>query len=136
MFGVNFRLTMVAIAFATVVAAYFGGRLHGQYIEKLATATRRAETEREYSDALAKLTSAVAEADAAAAEQQGKAQALSRQVTRLRNEKLAALPSVELTVPVDRRVLIGATYCARFPAHPACVSGELRGVPASTPGAQ
>lgn len=136
MVTLKLKLFMAAVLVSALVAAYFSGRLHGQYIEKLDAATKWAETESAYSDALTKLASAVAEADAAAAEQRGKAQTLSRQVTRLRNEKLAALPPAGCTVPDDRRVLIGTTYCSRFPAHPACMSGELRAVPDSTPGAQ
>lgn len=136
MFSLKLKLIAAGVVLAAVAAAYVGGRVHGSYLAELATAADQLAAEKAYSDALAVLAGKVAEADAQAAEQRSKARTLASQVTRLRNEKLAALPPTNLTVPADRRVLIGTTYCARFPSHPACVSGELRTVPDSTTSAQ
>lgn len=120
------RLVAAGLVAAIMAAAYAIGHLHGRHRAELAHAAERLEAERQVANALATLASAVAAADAKAAEQRAKAQSLARQVTRSRDATLATLPSADCSVPDDRRLLIGATYCARFPAHPGCMHGGLQ----------
>lgn len=111
-----------ALAFVVLVAtALLVGYQRGHANAELACADARAEAERQVAQSIAELARVNAQADAEAERLRAEARRLSGEVTRTRNEKLAALPVTNCRVDESRRVLIHSSYCARFPTAPACV---------------
>lgn len=119
-----------ALAFVVLVAtALLVGYQRGHASAELACADARAEAERQVAQSIAELAHQRAASDAEAEKRRAEAGRLSRQVRDLRNARFMALPAADCRVDDDRRLLITRTYCARYPASPACVPGAVPGVP-------
>ena len=127
------NLTVLAVAGALLAGSHFYAYQLGQHGSELDCAADREKAERQVADALAHLARRATEAEIEAEQRRAEARAVARQLRDSRDEKLAELPSSGCSVSDVRRLLFTSTYCARYPAAPACVQDPVSDLPNPAP---
>jgi hypothetical protein len=121
--------TVLVVGALLLATTHFAVYQYGAHGAELACANARTEAERQTSNALVVLARQVAEADAVAEAKRTEAETLARRLREQRNAKVHTLPATDCVVDEPRRVLIGTTYCTRFPSAPSCLPGAVPAVP-------